>query len=54
LNRVFKEYVEEVYPLNDPWEAWRALLRLGGVGPKTADAYLLFVGMDPSARVSGT
>jgi endonuclease III len=49
LNRVFREYVEEVYPLNDPWEARWALLRLGGVGPKTADAYLLFAGLDPSA-----
>lgn len=49
LNRVFRQYVENVYPLEDPWEARRALLRLDYVGPKTADAYLLFTGIDSSA-----
>jgi endonuclease III len=49
LNQVFKKYVEDVYPLTDPWETRRALLKLSNLGPKTADAYLLFSGIDASA-----
>ncbi|MEM4874623.1 MAG: hypothetical protein QW394_04965, partial [Thermofilaceae archaeon] len=32
-----------------PWELRRALLRIANVGPKLADAYLLFAGIDSSA-----
>ena len=49
LNHVFKMYVENIYPLDDPWETRRALLMLDNIGPKTADAYLLFTGIDVSA-----
>ncbi len=33
----------------DPWELRRALLAIPHVGPKLADAYLLFAGIDASA-----
>ncbi|MEM0460212.1 MAG: hypothetical protein QXZ31_10130 [Thermofilaceae archaeon] len=39
----------EVADLKDPWELRRALLRIANVGPKLADAYLLFAGIDSSA-----
>lgn len=49
LKGALREYAEHAARASDPWEARRALLRVGNVGPKLADAYLLFTGLDPSA-----
>jgi endonuclease III len=49
LGPALREYAEKAYGLSDPWEARKALLRVRNVGPKLADAYLLFTGLDPSA-----
>lgn len=49
LNLALHEYAEKVRETPDPWEVRRALLSVRNVGPKLADAYLLFTGLDPSA-----
>jgi len=49
LGPALRRYAEQVHCVSDPWEVRRALLSLRNVGPKLADAYLLFTGLDPSA-----
>jgi hypothetical protein len=49
LGPALRGYAEQVHCVSDPWEVRRALLSLRNVGPKLADAYLLFTGLDPSA-----
>ena len=49
LGSALREYAEGAHALPDPWEVRRALLSVRNVGPKLADAYLLFTGLDPSA-----
>ena len=49
LGSALREYAGRAHALSDPWEVRRALLSVRNVGPKLADAYLLFAGLDPSA-----
>ena len=50
LREILPEFLSRrIRDIDDPWEARRELLRLKFVGPKVADAYLLFTGLDTSS-----
>ncbi|MET1101202.1 MAG: hypothetical protein ABWW69_01800 [Pyrodictiaceae archaeon] len=54
LAMVFDKLVEVLDEADDPWRAREKLLRLPGIGPKTADAILLFTGLTTSVAPADT